>query len=221
MSRQHLLLLIAALALTALVACDENQNVAEGDTAFFTLVPAEFALNLWAHAERSPVVIEVQGGSAPFTWTLLDGAMGALADTNDIYARVLFYEAVAGQEGINTIGVRDRNGWEAHSQVWQDTLSLTLEGAPAATPNVLTLTPEITGTGTNAVTNFTVRIDVTIGGGELPMQWEVGNASLGDIFPTDGRFTWYERSTADDSINSIRVTDARGVTVAATILQTE
>ena len=195
------------IAAALLAGCETNEDVVENAPPVFRIVPEEAGYNLWEHAEHQPVVFEVEGGEAPFAWSLSDPGLGTLSGTNEPFARSAIYTPETGEEGLNIIAVRDNNGWLAHASVLQDTFSVTISGAATATPNTKTVT------GTNAI------VDISVGGGLLPMHWEVTDPSLGDVQPTEGRSTFYQRNGNAVGVNTVRVTDGREWTVEATIIQ--
>jgi hypothetical protein len=201
--------LVAALLAGALLlggGCEEDPLPPDAP-ATFRLEPASAAINLWSRADDGPLVLELSGGSGPFTWELTDDTLGALTAGGDAYARTAVYTAASAAEGLQRIIVRDRNAWEASCQVRQGILSIQLESAPASTPDTLT------------VTNAGVRLAVTVSGGTLPIGWSVSDPGLGTLAATTGRATWYTRSGAREGINTLTAVDADGLTVRATILQ--
>ncbi|NQU41212.1 MAG: hypothetical protein HQ523_14780 [Lentisphaerae bacterium] len=201
------MVLMAALFLTTVIGCDENEDAINGTIATLLLSPSEAAVNQWTHAEQQPLTLDVQGGAPPFAWSLSDGTLGTLNHGDDPYARFAVYTAAVGKEGLNVIQVSDSNGWQAHARILQETFSITLAGSSSTAPNVATLT------GTNE------QIQVTVGGGVLPLQWTVTDLALGNILGTESRVTLYTRAGAATGLNVIRVSDSQGLSVDATILQ--
>ncbi|MBT3296433.1 MAG: hypothetical protein HN919_20615 [Verrucomicrobia bacterium] len=207
-SRFLIVSLLTALVLgVGLTGCDENGDVLPGNVIVLAITPSDAAVNQWVHAEQAPLNLDVSGGAAPFTWSLSDDTLGALNNNDDPYARFALYTPAAGKEGLNIVQVIDSNGWQAHTRITQESFALAVAGAPAATPNLFTLTQ----------TNQQVQITVT--GGQLPLNWQVNDSRLGEMHPSPARVATYDRVGATAGINTVTVTDAQGLRATATLIQ--
>ena len=203
-----------ALAATGMVAfavfplgCNDNEEVAGEETPTFRIVPDAAAFNLWSNADQTPIVLEVEGGTPPFTWSLSSTNMGSIGGTNQVEGRLITYVPNADAEGVNRLEVVDSNGWIAHGTVVQDTFSIGVEGASDSSPTSVTLT------------NLNQVVELWVAGGIAPIGWDVSPPSLGAVSPTNGRRTFYRRNVAAEGVNTVTARDSRGLTVTASVLQ--
>lgn len=112
---------------TAIIAGCEDNDVP--DNFNYNTAPASALQILPASVTIGPTntftVFEASGGSAPYSWTIGDSALGAIPEST---AHLITYTRTASAFGAHAISVKDANGWMATAEIWQpDTTNTTIK----------------------------------------------------------------------------------------------
>lgn len=177
------------LALIIITGCEED-GATSGDV--FRIEPSEITL----HSDVGSAVLHVVGGTAPYTWSVSNPALGTVTSNGSsvTYIRTAL-------TGVNVVSVNDSKGWSDTAHIYQTDKP----SEPSITPSSVTLEND----GDKTI--------FTGSGGTGPYRWSVGDKTKGTVSYKAWSQALYTRLKAGN--NSVILTDSEGHRAVAQIIQ--